>query len=46
MFLPLHDDNPLKNIKFQYITVGFIVVCILVLALRSVKLVAIAAFGF
>ena len=24
MLLPLHDDNPLKNIRFQYVTVAFI----------------------
>lgn len=27
MLLPLHDDNPLKHIKFQYVTVGVIGVC-------------------
>ncbi len=30
MLLPLHDDNPLKNIRFQYITVLFIAVCVAV----------------
>ena len=30
MLLPLHDDNPLKNIRFQYVTVGFIAACVLV----------------
>ena len=30
MFLPLHDDNPLKNISFQYATLALIIVCILV----------------
>lgn len=24
MFVPLHDTNPLKNIRFQYVTVGLI----------------------
>jgi membrane associated rhomboid family serine protease len=30
MFLPLHDDNPLKNIQFQYVTVAFIAICVTV----------------
>ena len=30
MFLPLHDDNPLKNIQFQYVTVSFIAICVTV----------------
>jgi membrane associated rhomboid family serine protease len=30
MFLPLHDDNPLKNIRFQYVTVAFIAACVAV----------------
>ena len=30
MFLPLHDDNPLKIIRFQYATVAFIAACIAV----------------
>ena len=30
MFLPLHDDNPLKNIRFQYITVFFVALCVAV----------------
>jgi membrane associated rhomboid family serine protease len=32
MFIPLHDDNPLKNIRFQYATVFFIVACAAVFA--------------
>ncbi|MBT3305707.1 MAG: rhomboid family intramembrane serine protease, partial [Alphaproteobacteria bacterium] len=32
MFIPLHDDNPLKNIRFQYVTVGLIAVCAAVFA--------------
>lgn len=30
MLLPLHDDNPLKNIRFQYVTVGVIAACVAV----------------
>jgi membrane associated rhomboid family serine protease len=30
MLLPLHDDNPLKNIRFQYVTVAFIATCVVV----------------
>ena len=28
MLLPLHDDNPLKNIRFPYVTVAFIAACV------------------
>ncbi len=30
MFLPLHDDNPLKIIRFQYVTVAFMAACVAV----------------
>ncbi|PPR69218.1 MAG: hypothetical protein CFH02_00614, partial [Alphaproteobacteria bacterium MarineAlpha3_Bin1] len=30
MLLPLHDTNPLKHIRFQYVTVGIIGVCVAV----------------
>lgn len=30
MFLPLHDDNPLKIIRFQYVTVAIIAICVVV----------------
>jgi membrane associated rhomboid family serine protease len=30
VLLPLHDDNPLKRIRFQYMTVAFIAACVLV----------------
>ena len=30
MLLPLHDDNPLKNIRFPYVTVAFIAACVAV----------------
>ena len=30
MLPPLHDDNPLKNIRFPYVTVAFIAACVAV----------------
>lgn len=30
MFVPLHDTNPLKKIRFQYVTVGLIAVNVLI----------------
>ncbi len=30
MLLPLHDDNPLKHIRFPYVTVGAIAACVAV----------------
>jgi membrane associated rhomboid family serine protease len=30
MLLPLHDENPLKRIRFGYCTAGFIAACVLV----------------
>ena len=30
MLLPLHDTNPLKHIRFQYVTVGMIALCVAV----------------
>ncbi|NQV83457.1 MAG: rhomboid family intramembrane serine protease [Rhodospirillales bacterium] len=32
MFIPLHDDNPLINIRFQYVTVAVIAACAVVFA--------------
>ena len=34
MFVPLRDDNPLRSIPFQYVTVGLIVVNVLVFLLE------------
>ncbi len=34
MLLPLKDDNPLKRIPFQYVTVAFIGICVLVFLLQ------------
>jgi len=30
MLMPLHDDNPLKHIRFQYVTVAIIGLCVVV----------------
>ena len=35
MFVPISDDNPLKRIRFQYVTVGLIVVNVLIYLLES-----------
>jgi len=47
MFVPLHDDNQLKSIRFQFVTVGLIVINILVYALEATHLDtgAIASFA-
>ena len=33
MFVPLHDTNPLKKIRFQYVTVGLIVLNVAIFAI-------------
>lgn len=35
MLLPLHDNNPLRYIRFQYVTVGFMAICIIVFLFQS-----------
>jgi membrane associated rhomboid family serine protease len=35
MFIPLHDDNPLRHIRFQYVNVGIIGLCVLVFLYQS-----------
>lgn len=47
MFIPLRDDNALKSIPFQYVTVGLIVVNVLVFMLEMSGLsdAAVASFG-
>ncbi|MDO9381630.1 MAG: rhomboid family intramembrane serine protease [Hyphomicrobiaceae bacterium] len=47
MFVPLHDDNQLKSIRFQFVTVGLIVANILVYLLEATRLDsgAIASFA-
>jgi membrane associated rhomboid family serine protease len=36
MFLPLHDTNPIRHVKFPYVTYGLMAVTTLVFALQSV----------
>lgn len=47
MFIPLHDDNSLKSIPFQYVTVSLIAVNMLVFMLEMGGLseAAVASFG-
>ncbi|MEI9901359.1 MAG: hypothetical protein WDN31_15830 [Hyphomicrobium sp.] len=47
MFIPLRDDNELKSIPFQYVTVGLIVANVLVFILEASGLsnAAVASFG-
>ena len=48
MFVPLHDDNPLKSIRFQYVTVGLIIINVLVYLLEAIAAAtrrAIASFA-
>ena len=49
MLLPLHDDNPLKNIRFQYVTVGVIAACVAVFVFQltlSPKEEQVFVYGF
>lgn len=47
MFVPLHDDNQLKSIRFQYVTVGLILINVLVYLMEATRLDsgAIASFA-
>lgn len=47
MFVPLYDDNTLKSIRFQYVTIGLIVANILVFLLETSAMqeAAIASFA-
>mgnify|MGYP002620763617 FL=1 len=47
MFVPIHDENSLKSIPFQYVTVSLIVVNVVVFMLSVVggDMVAVASFG-
>ncbi|AHB47523.1 membrane protein [Hyphomicrobium nitrativorans NL23] len=47
MFVPIHDENSLKSIPFQYVTVSLIVVNVAVFLLSAVggDMVAVASFG-
>lgn len=51
MFIPLHDANSLKRIRFQYVTMGLIVANILIFMLTSVsgesfEIGALLGFGY
>ncbi len=51
MFIPLHDANRLRHIRFQYVTVGLIVVNFIVFALtwfgtENVQVAAILGLGY
>lgn len=35
MLIPLHDENPLRHIRFQYVTVAIIAVCVAVFLYQS-----------
>ena len=35
MLIPLHDDNPLRHIRFQYVTVAIIAMCVAVFLYQS-----------
>lgn len=47
MFVPVYDDNPLRGIRFQYVTVGLITINLAVFALQiaGMKMQAVAGFG-
>ncbi len=47
MFVPLHDENALKSIRFQYVTIGLIVANVIVFAFEMLGLpeAAIASFA-
>jgi membrane associated rhomboid family serine protease len=47
MFVPLHDENHLKSIRFQYVTAGLIAINVLVFLVQSAGLqdAAIASFA-
>jgi membrane associated rhomboid family serine protease len=51
MFIPLHDANSLKRIRFQYVTIGLIVVNAIVFALtalsgENVEIAAVLGLGY
>ncbi len=47
MFVPLHDENRLRSIKFQYVTIGLIVtnVIIFLIQLAGLQEAAVASFA-
>jgi membrane associated rhomboid family serine protease len=46
MFVPLHDENTLKSIRFQFVTIGLIVINILVYLFEASSLQEAAIAGF
>ncbi len=38
MFVPLHDENVLKSIRFQYVTIGLIAVNVIVFLFEALGL--------
>ncbi len=46
MFVPLHDDNPLKSIRFPWVTVLLIAANVLVYVLETTRLDEVAIAGF
>lgn len=45
MFVPVHDENPLKSIRYAYVTVGLVVVNIVIFLLEIANVVDGAAVG-
>jgi membrane associated rhomboid family serine protease len=47
MFVPLHDENTLKSIRFQWVTLGLILINVIVYFFETVRLdeVALASFA-
>jgi membrane associated rhomboid family serine protease len=46
MFVPLHDENTLKSIRFQYVTILLIVINVIVYFLETARLDEVAIAGF
>ncbi|WP_295557591.1 rhomboid family intramembrane serine protease [uncultured Hyphomicrobium sp.] len=46
MFVPLHDENPLKSIRFQWVTIGIIIANIIVYFFETARLDEVAIAGF
>ena len=47
MFVPVYDDNPLRSIKFQFVTFGLIALNLVVFAfeISGVQPIVLAGFG-
>lgn len=46
MFVPISDDNPLRQIRVQWVTIGLIILNVVVFALQTSPLVAVYASSF